>query len=256
METNKVKVKIYGQEYTIAGEMSKEEIIQVAAHVDMKMQEISEAARAAGAAGGNIAILSAINIASEYFKTLDDMEEIKRLNIQLEKDAQHYVQLWDEAKKSYSDYKEETQQMQVQKEIDESAASRKALCDQAAFLAKNIQDPRIWVTKKGVQYLMLKEGTGVKPKANDKVRVHYVGTLLNGTEFDNSVKRGAPMEFEVSAVIEGWQDLLMDMKVGEKVRAWIPSHLAYGEAGAPPSIPSNSLLVFEVELLQVFPSNN
>ena len=116
METNKVKVKIYGQEYTIAGEMSKEEIIQVAAHVDMKMQEISEAAKAAGAVPGNIAILSAINIASEYFKTLDDMEEIKRLNIRLEKDAQHYVQLWDEAKKSYSDYKEETMQMQQQKE--------------------------------------------------------------------------------------------------------------------------------------------
>lgn len=116
METNKVKVKIYGQEYTIAGDMSKEEIIQVAAHVDMKMQEISEAAKSAGAVPGNVAILSAINIASEYFKTLDDMEEIKRLNIQLEKDAQHYVQLWDEAKKNYSDYKEETQQMQVQKD--------------------------------------------------------------------------------------------------------------------------------------------
>lgn len=145
-------------------------------------------------------------------------------------------------------------QMQIQKEVDEAAAARKALSDQAAFLAKNIQDPRVWVTKKGVQYIMLKEGTGVKPKATDKVQVHYVGTLLNGTEFDNSVKRGAPMEFEVSAVIEGWQDLLMDMKVGEKVRAWIPSHLAYGEAGAPPSIPPNSLLVFEVELLQVFSS--
>ena len=116
METNKVKVKIYGQEYTIAGDMSKEEIIQVAAHVDMKMQEISEAAKSAGAVPANIAILSAINIASEYFKTLDDMEEIKRLNIQLEKDAQHYVQLWDEAKKSYADYKEETLQMQQQKE--------------------------------------------------------------------------------------------------------------------------------------------
>ncbi len=116
METNKVKVKIYGQEYTIAGDMSKEEIIQVAAHVDMKMQEITEAAKAAGAVPGNVAILSAINIASEYFKTLDDMEEIKRLNIQLEKDAQHYVQLWDEAKKSYADYKEETLSMQQQKE--------------------------------------------------------------------------------------------------------------------------------------------
>ena len=145
-------------------------------------------------------------------------------------------------------------QMQIQKEIDEAAAARKALSDQAAFLAKNIQDPRVWVTKKGVQYIMLKEGTGVKPKATDKVQVHYVGTLLNGIEFDNSVKRGAPMEFPVTSVIEGWQDLLLEMKVGEKVKAWIPSSLAYGEAGAPPSIPPNSLLVFEVELLQVFPA--
>ncbi|SHL01585.1 FKBP-type peptidyl-prolyl cis-trans isomerase [Fibrobacter sp. UWB12] len=145
-------------------------------------------------------------------------------------------------------------QMQMQKDIDEAAASRKALSDQAAFLAKNIQDPRVWVTKKGVQYVILKEGTGNKPRATDKVKVHYVGTLLNGTEFDNSVKRGAPLEFAVSAVIEGWQDLLLEMKVGEKVKAWIPSSLAYGEAGAPPSIPPNSLLVFEVELLQIVTS--
>ena len=143
-------------------------------------------------------------------------------------------------------------QMQAQKDIDDAAAARKAMGDQAAFLAKNIQDPRIWVTKKGVQYLILKEGVGKKPKVTDKVQVHYVGTLLDGTEFDNSVKRGAPMEFPVSSVIEGWQDLLLEMKVGEKVRAWIPSALGYGEAGAPPSIPPNSLLVFEVELLQIF----
>ena len=66
----------------------------------------------------------------------------------------------------------------------------------------------------------------------DKVQVHYIGSLLDGTEFDNSVKRGEPLEFPVSAVIEGWQDLLLEMKVGEKVKAWIPSALAYGEAGA------------------------
>ncbi len=143
-------------------------------------------------------------------------------------------------------------QMQQQKDIDDAAAARKAMGDQAAFLAKNIKDPRVWVTKKGVQYLILKEGTGIKPKPSDKVQVHYVGTLLDGTEFDNSVKRGVPLEFPVTAVIEGWQDLLLEMKVGEKVKAWIPSALAYGEAGAPPSIPPNSLLVFEVELLQVF----
>ena len=142
-------------------------------------------------------------------------------------------------------------QMQIQKDIDEAAASRKALSDQAAFLAKNIQDARVWVTKKGVQYIILKEGIGAKPKVTDRVQVHYVGTLLNGVEFDNSIKRGTPMEFPVTSVIEGWQDLLLEMKVGEKVKAWIPSALAYGETGAPPSIPPNSLLVFEVELLQI-----
>lgn len=143
-------------------------------------------------------------------------------------------------------------QMQKQKEIDEAMAARKSLQEQVEFLSKNIQEPNVKVTTKGVQYVILKEGSGIKPRSSDKVQVHYVGTLLDGTEFDNSVKRGAPMEFPVTAVIEGWQDLLLEMNVGEKVKAWIPSALAYGEAGAPPTIPSNSLLVFEVELLQVY----
>ena len=108
METNKVNVKIYGQEYVIAGDKPREEIIQVAAHVDMKMQEIGEAAKSLGASPSNIAVLSAVNIASEYFEVLEEIEELKRLNLQLEKDAQHYVQLWDESKKNYMDYKEET----------------------------------------------------------------------------------------------------------------------------------------------------
>ena len=116
MESNKVKVKIYGQEYVIAGEKTKEEIIQVAAHVDMKMQEVTEAAKAAGVVPLNIAVLSAVNIASEYFQVLEEMEELKRMNIQLEKDAQHYVQLWDESKKNYMDYKEETQAIVLQKD--------------------------------------------------------------------------------------------------------------------------------------------
>ena len=116
MESNKVKVKIYGQEYVIAGEKTKEEIIQVAAHVDMKMQEVTEAAKAAGVVPSNIAVLSAVNIAREYFQVLEEMEELKRMNIQLEKDAQHYVQLWDESKKNYMDYKEETQAIVLQKD--------------------------------------------------------------------------------------------------------------------------------------------
>ena len=116
MENNKVKVKIYGQEYVIAGEKSREEIIQVAAHVDMKMQEVTDAAKAAGVVPSNIAVLAAVNIASEYFQVLEEMEELKRMNIQLEKDAQHYVQLWDESKKNYMDYKEETQAIVLQKD--------------------------------------------------------------------------------------------------------------------------------------------
>ena len=142
--------------------------------------------------------------------------------------------------------------MQQQKQADEKAAAKKALDEQAAFLAKNITDSTVKVTTKGVQYKVIKDGTGATPKASDKVQVHYIGALLDGTEFDNSVKRGEPLEFPVSAVIEGWQDLLQVMKEGMKVKAWIPSALAYGEAGVPPMIPANALLVFEVELLKVY----
>ena len=142
--------------------------------------------------------------------------------------------------------------MQQKKEADEKAAAKKALDEQAAFLAKNIVDSTVKVTPKGVQYKVIKDGAGITPKASDKVQVHYVGALLDGTEFDNSVKRGEPLEFPVNAVIEGWQDLLQVMKEGMKVKAWIPSALAYGEAGVPPMIPANALLVFEVELLKVF----
>ena len=116
MEHNRVKVKIYGQEYVIAGEMSREDIIKIAAYVDNKMMEITDAAKAAGAVPSNIAVLSAVNITSEHFSMLEEMEDLRRMNIQLEKDAQHYVQLWDEAKKNYMDYKEETQAIVLQKD--------------------------------------------------------------------------------------------------------------------------------------------
>lgn len=143
-------------------------------------------------------------------------------------------------------------QMQQKKEADEKAASQKALDDQKAFLEKNAKDSTVKATPKGVQYQYIKQGAGITPKASDKVQVHYIGSLLDGTEFDNSVKRGEPLEFPVNAVIEGWQDLLMVLKEGDKVKAWIPSALAYGEEGVPPLIPANSMLVFEVELLKVF----
>ena len=145
--------------------------------------------------------------------------------------------------------------MQQQKEAEEKAAAKKNLDEQVQFLAKNILDSTVKTTPKGVQYKILLDGPGITPKASDKVQVHYVGALLNGKEFDNSVKRGEPMEFPVNAVIEGWQDLLMIMHEGMKVKAWIPSELAYGAEGVPPSIPPNSLLVFEVQLLKVYAEN-
>jgi FKBP-type peptidyl-prolyl cis-trans isomerase FkpA/FKBP-type peptidyl-prolyl cis-trans isomerase FklB len=143
-------------------------------------------------------------------------------------------------------------QMQKKKDDEAAATAKKALDEQAQFLAKNITDSTVKTTPKGVQYKVLKVAEGISPKMGDRVKVHYVGSLLDGTEFDNSVKRGEPLEFPVSAVIEGWQDLLITMKEGMKVKAWIPSALAYGEAGVPPLIPANALLVFEVELLKVY----
>lgn len=145
--------------------------------------------------------------------------------------------------------------MQAKKDADAKAAAKKTLEEQAQFLAKNIMDTTVKVTPKGVQYKIIKDANGITPKADDKVLVHYVGSLLDGTEFDNSVKRGEPLEFPVGAVIEGWQDLLMVMKEGQKVKAWIPSALAYGEEGVSSIIPANSMLVFEVELLKVNVTN-
>lgn len=116
MENNKVNVKIYGQEYTISGDIPKEDIIGHAARVDAKMYEIADAAKSAGASPQNIAILAAVNIASEQAMSAQEMAELRSMNIQLEKDAQHYVQLWDETKKSFTEYKEETQAIVAQKD--------------------------------------------------------------------------------------------------------------------------------------------
>ena len=107
MESNKVSVKIYGQEYVISGAKSREHIIQVAAYVDNKMHEIANAVPSCSMS--DLAVLSAVNIADERFDSSDEAEELKKLNAQLEKDAQHYVQLWDEAKKNHIQYKDETQ---------------------------------------------------------------------------------------------------------------------------------------------------
>ena len=103
----------------------------------------------------------------------------------------------------------------------------------------------------GLQYEIIKEGKGAKPKATDKVRVHYQGTLINGVVFDSSVERGEPAEFPLNAVIPGWTEILQLMPVGSKWRIVIPSELAYGSRGAGDVIRPNMTLIFEIELLDI-----
>lgn len=120
-----------------------------------------------------------------------------------------------------------------------------------AFLAANKKKTGVKTLASGLQYKVEKEGTGRKPKATDTVTVNYKGTLIDGTEFDSSYKHGQPATFPVNGVIAGWTEALQLMKVGSKWQLFIPSNLAYGEQGSPPSIGSNSTLIFEVELLSI-----
>jgi len=134
-----------------------------------------------------------------------------------------------------------------------AAAAEKQLAAGAEYLQQNRARPGVTVTASGLQYEVLKSGTGAKPTASDRVRVHYHGTLTNGQVFDSSVERGEPIEFSVTGVIQGWIEALQLMAVGDKWKLTIPSELAYG-ARAAGDIPPNSVLVFEVELLDVLPA--
>lgn len=119
------------------------------------------------------------------------------------------------------------------------------------YLAENAKKEGIITTKSGLQYKVLKEGTGKQPKATDKVRCHYEGFLIDGTVFDSSVQRGEPAVFPLDGVIVGWTEGLQLMREGGKYRFFIPYKLGYGEGGAGASIPPFATLVFDVELLEV-----
>ena len=119
------------------------------------------------------------------------------------------------------------------------------------FLAANKTKPGITTTASGLQYEVIKEGTGAMPKATDKVNVHYHGTLIDGTVFDSSVDRGEPISFPLNGVIAGWTEGVQLMKEGAKYRFFIPQELAYGARGAGGSIKPYAALIFEVELLKI-----
>lgn len=120
-----------------------------------------------------------------------------------------------------------------------------------AFLAENGKKPDVKTTQSGLQFQVIKEGTGPQPKASDQVTVHYQGTLLDGTVFDSSIQRGQPAAFPLDKVIKGWSEGLQLMKVGSKYRFVIPFNLAYGATGAGENIDPYATLIFEVELLSI-----
>ncbi len=119
------------------------------------------------------------------------------------------------------------------------------------FLSENKLKEGVIVTESGLQYKVIKSGDGPSPKITDKVKTHYSGKLLDGTEFDSSIRKGTPAVFALNQVIKGWIEALQLMKVGDKWELYVPAELAYGERGKSPSISPNQTLIFEIELLGI-----
>jgi FKBP-type peptidyl-prolyl cis-trans isomerase FklB len=139
------------------------------------------------------------------------------------------------------------QEMMAKREAAGAAAQKKG----QVFLEANGKKPDVTVLPSGLQYKVLEEGSGSKPKATDTVRTHYRGTLIDGTEFDSSYARGEPATFPLNRVIRGWTEALQLMPVGAKWQLFIPADLAYGARGSPPNIGPNETLIFEIELLGI-----
>ena len=143
------------------------------------------------------------------------------------------------------------QRRQQEMEQQRSVEAEQNLEKGQAFLAQNSENPDVQETPSGLQYRVVQEGTGASPAATDTVTVHYVGTLIDGTEFDSSRARGEPATFALNQVIPGWTEGLQLMSEGGTYEFFIPSGLAYGEQGRPGPIGPNSTLIFEVELIEV-----
>ena len=149
--------------------------------------------------------------------------------------------------------KEVMAQFEKDMEQKQKQAGEKNKTEGAKFLEDNKKKPEVKTTASGLEYKVEKDGTGAQPKPTDMVTVNYRGTLIDGTEFDSSYKRGQPATFPVNGVIKGWTEALQLMKVGSKYQVVVPSNLAYGERAVSPEIGPNATLIFEVELLDAKP---
>lgn len=150
----------------------------------------------------------------------------------------------EELQKAYEQFQAEMQQKQQTEKTQAKDSG-----DQ--FLTENKNKPGVQSTASGLQYKTTQEGTGKQPTASSLVTVHYTGKLVDGTVFDSSVERGEPIEFPLNQVVAGWTEGLQLMKEGGKATLYIPAHLGYGEQGVPGTIPPNSTLIFDVELIKV-----
>lgn len=154
----------------------------------------------------------------------------------------------DEMKATLEAFKQKLSAEAFAKAEKEAVANKKKSAD---YLAANAQKAGVKTTSSGLQYEVLTQAAGAKPKPSDQVKVHYQGTLIDGTVFDSSIARGEPASFQLDQVIPGWTEALQLMPVGSKYRLTLPPALAYGEQGAGATIPGNAVLVFEVELLSI-----
>lgn len=240
-------VSIYG---SAAGQSKKElqkEVERLRAEVDQLQDEVTELKKPKEYAISNdlqkvsygLGSLMAANIRNQGVDSLDlDVLTEGFKDVFLEDSLQQDQQQSMMAVQSFMDraYEQKTEKMR--------AANN-------AFFAENRKKPEIKETDSGLQYQVVKEGTGKSPKPGDQVTVHYTGKLLDGTVFDSSVESGKPATFGVTQVIPGWTEALQLMKEGDKFILYIPDQLGYGERGAGGRIPPYAALVFEVELIKV-----
>ena len=201
--------------------------------------------------------LKNLNDSASYAIGADIARTFKRQEIEINKDAllQGFSEYYDGNGKIDESTVNQilTRFQQKMREKQQEQANKEAEANKKKgeeFLEKNKKEKGVKVTPSGLQYIVLKMGKGPKPKLTDKVKVHYKGTLIDGTVFDSSYDRGEPAVFPVNGVIKGWQEAIPMMPVGSKWILYIPSDLAYGER-APKQIGPNQVLIFEVELLGI-----
>lgn len=186
----------------------------------------------------------------KYFKDLEEKFDLNMIQKGIQAGYSDAKPLLDEdqTRQIQENFAKRQHDKQIQKLVVQVQKNRKAA---DAFLAANKAKEGVKTLESGLQYKVIKEGKGAKPTSEDTVKVHYKGRTIDGKEFDSSYKRNEPAEFQVKQVIPGWQEAMQQMSVGSVYEIYLPPDLAYGDQGAPPVIEPGSLIIFEVELLDV-----